>query len=473
MVIRSSSSPSGASLGRRLVRAGSSLAVAKVAATIATLLNYRLIATRLPDEDVALFLVINSIAGLGAIIAGLGLGPLVVRRVRAAELRDDSSASAATIRRALAMILPACLIAAASLALLPAFLPEWFSQGVQQYCVYAAVWLALAVLAQFYGEAARGYERFGVTALVNSLNGGLLPNALLLAFLLVSLPWLDSLQTVLVGQLIGLGVAVVVGWAGARPGAVSSRATRELQHRLDRPEENNAGRLAKARGMLTESLPLLASQLSVMGLIHLEILLLKDYAPAREVAAYGAVRYLMLVVRGPLLLINASLPTFVVELFAQGKTAQLQQLLRGTATAAMLAAIAPLAVMLLVPSACLAFFHPNYTIAWPALMLLAAANAVFIFTGSCGYVLRMTGFERWSLACGLASGAFYLAVAPWAAKHYSMMGIASATATLVILRNGMAFALVRKLVGVWCAPWFSPQAFRTAWATLRRRRSPC
>jgi len=466
-------SPSGASLGRRLVRAGSSLALAKVAATLATLLNYRLIASRLPDEQVAMFLVINSIAGLGAIFAGLGLGPLVVRRVRSSELRGDDSASRSTVRRALSLVIPACALAAAAVIWLPTVVPLWFGEGFVQWRYFAAAWLVLAVLAQFFGEAARGYERFGVTALVNSLNGGLLPNALLLVFLLATLPWLNSIQLVLVGQLIGLVIAVVVGCLGARPAAARSLADRELVHRLDRPEENSTGLLGRAGGLLRESMPLLASQLSVMGLIHVEILLLKDYAPAREVAAYGAVRYLMLVVRGPLLLMNASLPTFVVELFTQGKTAQLQQLLRGTATAALVAAIVPLGVMLLLPAVCLAFFNPNYSFAWPALMLLAAANSVFIFTGSCGYVLRMTGFERWSLGCGLASAAFYLVVAPWAAEQYAMMGVASATAALVVLRNGLAFALVRKLVGVWCAPWFSPQTIRAAWATLKRRRSAC
>lgn len=452
----------GASLRRRLFRAASSTALGKLVSTTAVLINYRLLSSYLTDEGVTAYLVVNGLAAIGALVAGLGLGPLVMRRLRSSQMRGEDSHSHATILRGLMLNVPASLVIGGLLWILISTNHSLFQADISQLGLHAAGWLVAMTLCQYLAEALRGYERFSASALISGLNGGVLPNILLTLYLLIAGSSVDRVESVLLVQVLAMVIAAGIGATQLRPLADRDESV-ELVHRLDRPERT------RALEMLPEGLPILVNQLSVIGVTHFEVLLLGMYAPPEDAAAYGAVRRLMLLVGAPLMLLNASLPTFIVELFTQGKREQLQKLLRSAATAAMIPAAGVLATITLLPTQCLCFFDPDYASAWPALLILAAANLVFVLAGSCGLTLRMTGFERWSMASGLTTGALYLALAPWAAANYSLPGIATATGVLLIVRNVVGLTLVRQLVGVWCVPWISLSKFSDALRQLLRQ----
>ena len=71
--------------------------------------------------------------------------------------------------------------------------------------------------------------------------------------------------------------------------------------------------------MLREGGPIFVSQLTVIGFVQFETLLVGIFAGPADIAAYGAIRRMMTIVGAPLLLINSALPTFVADLFDQKK----------------------------------------------------------------------------------------------------------------------------------------------------------
>lgn len=452
-----------ASLLTRLARAGASAAGAKLFATLATLLNYGLLSRRFEDEQVAAFVVLNAVAVLGALAAGLGLPQLVLRRVRACELRGDHAGARVVIGRAIWRALTGGAVASAAVWFWTTVQPDSLGEGVGAYRVYAVLWLLAMLLCQFFGEAARAYERFAVASAVNSLNGGVLPNLVLALLLTVGAPLVTSLESVLVGQIVGLAIAATLGIVFCRPKTANQASTAE-QQAVEPPKGDLPG-----DPMLSQSLPMLVSQVLVVGLTHFEILLVRWFATDADVAAYGAIRRLMQVVGSPLLLANASLPTFVVELHSAGNRAKLEQLLRSGATAAALPAAVLVAAILVAPGAWLSRFDPGYASAAPALVMMSLAALVFVFAGSFGIVLRMTGHQQWGMANGLVSGGLYLAIAPLAASQYGLLGVAASTALLVACRNVTGTLLVRRFVGVWCVPWLSPAPIRSQLGELAKR----
>ncbi len=91
---------------------------------------------------------------------------------------------------------------------------------------------------------------------------------------------------------------------------------------------------------------------------------------------------------------------------------------------------------------------PEFAAAYPILVVLVIGQVVFACTGPCGMVLAMSGNEKTNLLISISTTALLLVVAPIAAHFAGLMGVAVAMASILPLRNFIAFIMVYRLEGI-------------------------
>jgi O-antigen/teichoic acid export membrane protein len=84
--------------------------------------------------------------------------------------------------------------------------------------------------------------------------------------------------------------------------------------------------------------------------------------------------------------------------------------------------------------------------AWPLLVISAIGSMVNAATGSLGYMLLMTGHQKWSFVNAITSVTLNIAFGVLLIPHYGAMGTALGTMTTLILINIMRYIQVRLLL---------------------------
>jgi O-antigen/teichoic acid export membrane protein len=169
-----------------------------------------------------------------------------------------------------------------------------------------------------------------------------------------------------------------------------------------------------------------------------------------EVALYGAAWRLAQVVALPIAIANAVIPPLIAELHAGKQKAELERLLRRSASwggipatvACLLAVIAGGGILSLV-------YGQFYRAAALPLALLSIGQAANVLAGSSGFALMMTGNEKTMLATTFASGAFFFMGELLATPRLGTGGAAGVAAGAMILQNVLMLLFVRKRLGIW------------------------
>jgi O-antigen/teichoic acid export membrane protein len=84
--------------------------------------------------------------------------------------------------------------------------------------------------------------------------------------------------------------------------------------------------------------------------------------------------------------------------------------------------------------------------AWPLLVISAIGSMVNAATGSFGYILMMTGYQKWSFANSVTSVTLNIIFGALLIPHYGAMGAALATMIALILISVMRYIQVRLLL---------------------------
>jgi O-antigen/teichoic acid export membrane protein len=152
-----------------------------------------------------------------------------------------------------------------------------------------------------------------------------------------------------------------------------------------------------------------------------------------EVGYYQAARFIINLVTMPIHLVNLTISASIVQLHAQGRRMELQQLLTRSAAFAGLPSLFAVAILAIMPEVVLQIYGEQYIPAAPALRWLAIGNVPFILSGSAGISLIMLGYERISLILSVTSAALLIVAGNWSAAQYGLLGlvVASSLATFV------------------------------------------
>jgi len=450
----------GGSFLRRRLLSGSTWALGgKIGAAVAGIVTNGLLARMLSPQEFGAYFLALSIVTLGAVVGSLGLPKTVVRFVA----ENMGMNRLGRTRRVISTVLGLGVFGTVGVSLAYLLLGDLVSRHLFDSSLLAAVtgltaaWIAIAVVQEITAETFRGFHDVRLATLLGGLatggkSGGLLMRILLLGSLI--LLWVKSgeadLATIMLIS-IGSGSLSVLLSVLLLRSKVSSLVPQVAEDPIS-PKE-----------VLHDSIPILAVALTAFVLQSADIWILGALRSQEEVAVYAAASRLVTFVAMPLLIVNLVLPPIVAEMYAQGKTANLEPTLRTFSTLAGVPSMVVLAGFMMLGGPILGVVYGDYYRAGAlVLVLLSAAKLVAVWSGSCGLVLQFTGHQMSMLRISVLTSSLFIAGALLAAQDYGAVGVACVAAAATTLQNVILVQVAKRKTGMWTHVSFSLSLLRKA-----------
>lgn len=387
-----------------------------------------------PAELGAYFLVLNVVM-VGGRVGLLGMDNALVQLVASAiGTGGTGEARTATTRcffwGMLGSVIAACLVFGVG----SVFRSSFFHQGAGTWILgLAALWLIANAVQMLLGQGFLAFHDVRNAAMF----GGLLANALLVTLI----PLLKQFgKSVGLLQVIGLSIltyaatAVVGGWI-----------LRARVRKLGKPSSGPSD-----ADVLRMGWPVLVVNLAYSVLSQSDLWIIGAFRGAHEVALYGAAARLAFFVTTPLMIILAFVPPLIAELYAQGRTTELEKTLRGLATVAAVPAVGCLLLFVLFGRQILDHVYGGfYAESATVLVLLATGQCVNVCAGSCGMALMMTKHQRTMMTVTLVCGVVALITMLCLVNRYGATGVAAAVAFGMILQNVASTVAAKIKTGMW------------------------
>jgi len=428
--------PAGASLKDRLVGGGAWAIAGKIGIGVTQLAALAWVAHLLPPHSTAVFLLAQSIVGLGAIVGRLGLELTAVRLVSQALGRGDEGAARASAVAIVRAGTGGALAAGAVLALGGA---AWAGRSLLAAPRLADVAPALAVWAVGLALQMLLAEIFrGLHAIREAMTwGGLASNLLVL----VGLFSLSQSGAATLGATIWICAASVV-LSMVAAGAV-------LAVRLNRLAPPTFPALETCP-LLATALPLLVSNLMGFALLRADLWIVSAFSSADDVAAYGAASRLVILIGLPLTVANQVVAPLIGDLHSRGDARGLGELVRGVAGAVAVPATLLGGAFILFGAPLLSLVYGAFFArAWPILALLSVAQLSMVLTGSCGLALVMTGHQRTYMGIMVAAAVALLTAGPVAARSHGGVGLAAVACLVLVVQQLVTLLFAKRLTGHW------------------------
>lgn len=219
------------------------------------------------------------------------------------------------------------------------------------------------------------------------------------------------------------------------------------------------------RDVMRDAVPILGISLTTFFLLSADIWILGALGSQAEVAVYGATSRLVILIAMPLLVTNLVVPPIVAEMYAQGRTVELERTLRTFSTLAGAPSLLVLVAFIFLGGPTLGLVYGDYYQSGVVvLVILSAAKMVAVWSGSCGTVLQYTGHQTSMLWVSVFTSALFVLGALFAARLYGAVGVASVAAGTTILQNVTLVLVAKRKTGIWTHLSFSLSPLRKAWA---------
>jgi O-antigen/teichoic acid export membrane protein len=180
-----------------------------------------------------------------------------------------------------------------------------------------------------------------------------------------------------------------------------------------------------------------------------------------EVAVYGATSRLVILIAMPLLVTNLVVPPIVAEMYAQGRTVELERTLRTFSTLAGAPSLLVLLAFIFLGGPMLGLVYTDYYQSGATvLILLSAAKMVAVWSGSCGTVLQYTGHQASMLRVSVLTSVFFIIGALLVVRDYGPVGVASVAAATTVLQNVSLVLVAKRKTGMWTHLSFSLSPLR-------------
>lgn len=279
-------------------------------------------------------------------------------------------------------------------------------------------------------------------------------------------------QVVLIGLLVGMwwvgsapDLTGVISWVAVSWGVSGVLCVALVVRRLrSMPTPAGPGLRATGREILTLSLPMLMHTGAAVVLNSADIWILRIFRTAEEVGVYGAVTRFSVSMQFFVGVVNLVLPPMLARLFAEGKLAEMEHLLRRSAAWGAYLALPMMLVFVTLGGPVLDLaFSTGYTEGATALAILAVANCVNAVCGSPGFVLQMTGGHVFLMRLTLSMAALNLLGNLVVVERFGMDGLAAVSGGCLIAQNVWMVLHVKREVGVrtWMRmPWERREAAR-------------
>ena len=441
------------SLKQRLILGAAWVAFAMLVNALINFGSSMLLARLLePDELGSYFLALSAVA-IGAMVAQLGMARVMVRQVSDAIARNIPAESRRVIRTVLALAACASGIVGVS-----------FANGIGCYVAnkllssphllavvpLVSVWIILATFQGLIPEAFRGLHDLRLA----STFGGMISNMILVTCLM--LLWLlninVNLTTVLVITVTGVMLSL-------------SLSGFLLYRRLTTLPWEPGWCLRK---VVKPGIPILGAGFLMLAMRESHTWLLGLLASTTDVAQFGVVLRLILVVSMPLIMINQTIQSSIAHLHSKSDYVQLEMLLRGSSAIVVLLALPVLLVMLIWGNVVLGIMFGDYFIrSHYVLSIVIIGQTVNLWTGSPGVLLVMSGRERVQLMFVLAAAVCSIGVSVTLIPAYGIIGAAVGISAGLIMQNVMMWMYCWRTMGLRTDP--SIQGFVFLWRQVLKQ----
>jgi len=421
--------------------------VCRVIGILSTLAGNILAARLLGPAEYGRYLFLSSVVICGGMLGGIGLADTVLRFTAESLAVGHAQLAIAYVRRTAVVGMLTTLFAVLVTGTGLLVLEQITGQLEQPAVVIALVVVALSALSwqQLASETLRGWNNLKLASLFSGgITGGPISTLLFLVGIgSASLAGIEltaaSALALFAGSVaITVPFAVTLVWRTVRSEA---RRSRQPAVRLSRLE---------SRKMLGLAGTMLA--LALLGFVseQLDIWIGRFLISPDELGTYGVAKRCLLLVAMPvqmaMLVTIGAIPRF----FAQGRTRELQDLLRTATTLAAIPALSAMAVLVLFPGFALdLLFGDSYDAAAPLIRILAIGYMALALVGTPVNMLTLTGSHRTAFSINLTSALLMAVLGPLAASQFGAAGLAGATATALFVQCGLQWWLAHRMAGVW------------------------
>lgn len=400
-----------------------------------------LAARRLAQADTGRYFSLLSLVSIAAIAAAGGTGTAAVKLIAQALAERHRARARGVIDLSLKLLLAGGLLVGAALAL--PWTRDLLRAQMNLHCPVSFplvwLWICASALQSLLAEIFRGLRNLFMASLFSGALNTLVTLVVFLAFSTFNGPGPLPLNGLIIAttaaNLVCVGAASVCLLSLSRPlGREISRAW---------PEQ------------LRISAPLWATQIVLAILLQADIWILQSTGNSAAVALYGTAMRMTLLLTLPLTVLNAALLPVISAQHALARHAELQSLLRDTASLAALPALAAVVLFAVAGHTVLGvLFGPAYRGALPLLLLLSLGQLVNILCGCAGYTLMMTGLQRDMMWITVIWGLVMIMCGLIAVHQLGAFGLACISALCLAGQSIAMWLRVRQVLGVWThASW--------------------
>jgi O-antigen/teichoic acid export membrane protein len=431
------------SVRRRLLQGTSWVLGGRVAAIVLGLVINAVLARLMDPAELGAYFTIFTLVLLGSIVARMGMDRVAVRFISSSLGTGRDARAGDAIRIALTVSVGGALVVGLALSLgVGAWLARdvYHSPAIEAVVPLAAAWLVLTTIRTVLVEVFRGFQRFDLAILFDSL-------------------LVDVLAASVFGSLLLLRVQPTLSWVVAFSAGFAAASLAVAVWPLLR----RLRVLGRDGGISRDEIfhmawPVMVTDLAVYLLsTGADLWVLAAFRPPSEVAIYGAATRLIVFMVMPFRILQGVNPPLIAELHAQGRRQELERALRAGAALAAAPSVLILILFVVAGSPILGrIYGPFYAQGALVLAILSVGRLVAVWTGSCGVALLMTGHHRPMMQLTIVSGLISVTGGIVAAANFGMVAVAITTASAAILQNLLQLLLARRLIGIWTHAYLSP-----------------
>lgn len=412
----------------------------RVLAGVSFLLVNSYLARRLGPADFGIVAVVTSVAMFGSFVTTAGVNRVLLRNVAgglATGRGEQVSLDLSFARRILAASIP---IGGAITFLMSAFFVRHASDVVSASVAGALVAVGSGLMLLF-ADLLRGLGEIHLANLGAGRNGGAIATTLYAVLLAVTGRDLLSSTSALLLNVAALLISVLASY---------------IVYRRLRPPAVSASTIVDAgveRAFVVSSLLFMGTQLAAFTASQVDLWVVSGNLSERSAGIYAAALRLMGVVSMPLLAAQLIVSSRVAALRALGRMAELEALVRRTATIITVPALLILLPCVLAPGWILTLFYGRrYESGAFVLAALGLAQMVNVVTGLCGTTLAMCSKEQLLLRVSLLWTVLSFVCDLAAARVFGMNGVAVASGLTTAGQYIMFWVMARVSLGVWTHP---------------------
>lgn len=408
---------------QKLYSGGACVFGGKILSFFCQIAIHAFMARLLSPEDMGLYFLIASLVNLSMLFSLLGMDRSIVRIVSESMALERPHRARQAVGLVLQIGFLSSLFVAAFLLSGPGrFLFEkiFDSEEIGGILYFPAIWVLLFTLQSLIAESFRGFNELKFATIFNGLLSSAI-SALMLGIVL----WCHLMVNLrIVLSIIIISYAINLVFALLILLKQTSRLPKSVLLSVTRYD------------VIKNSLILYATNILFFVMNSGHLWLLAYYSTKDNVAIYGAVLRLMVLITTTLSLIRLTILPSIGHLYAQKRYGEVENLLRSTATIAGLPAIAGLLLILLFGKSILLLqYGDHYISGYPALVVLALANLVNVFTGTPAVLLVMASREKYLFFFSLFSSSIGIMLSFLLLRSMNYIGVAIGAGTGIVLNN--------------------------------------